>query len=858
MSSVAQNEAASGYPVEPLLLELGSDTSCVCAICQMVMCNPTSACSAGHAACEKCLFVWCVRSSSHDGAALCPCCCEEIDPSGFTPANEIRERIDKMHSRCDSFGCHWAGTISELNAHRAVCQQRLLSCPLGCGLSDTAGRMRDHEKVCERRLLLCCACGGSVRSNRAVDHLTVCPMVPMPCPLGCGKTVARQELLAHKNVCPRAPVSCVFAHQGCPARMLRSELPKHCADNVQYHASLLAKREKSVLSAAAKRERELMDEIRAAKRARTDLERQLEEARSGSPTPAVHNALEESAAFEDDAAVESPLEQRGHGDPRLAQLEVLLSHDEWEPVAGREALWEEVRVLRLGHRIRILAPIPCGGWRMGICVILGLRRIPFKGFQSAYPSTRSRTCAPICRFSVLRAHRRRRGYQGVLDSVRDRGTRDGAALPRRAFLVRLRLRARGRPLDLLGVRRHFLLPFVLSKGRGAATLAALESELSHAEWELVDDDDWQFALWERLAALLRAEPSLRTILSIPEAHAYPEACQSECMLDVARGSGPVPLLKHFVDHVDGGGSTPLHHAAAAGDARLLAALLADASARGSRNKVRGVLRHTDAEGNTPLHLAAEVGSAICMSLLLEARADPNFATSAVEDGVSFAGPPDRLPPLRVVADTACARLLLAAGACGGSALFDAARAGCADSVATLLDAGVSALSPGPSGCTPLCAAAGAGHAVVVAALLGAAEDADVLGAASDELVKALQVSVRGNHFAALKLLLDDGRVSLDRSKMSGGVPVLRQAREAGACQCALMLMEAGAIDEDAQGFNLLSGDELIEIVRWIGANAAFPFALSCREARDAVHAFLPKQRKSGSPLFTSLHAMCAL
>ena len=64
-----------------------------------------------------------------------------------------------------------------------------------------------------------------------------------------------------------------------------------------------------MLSTAAKRERELMDEIRAAKRARTDLERQLEEARSGSPTPAVHNALEESAAFEDDAAVESPLEQ---------------------------------------------------------------------------------------------------------------------------------------------------------------------------------------------------------------------------------------------------------------------------------------------------------------------------------------------------------------------------------------------------------------------------------------------------------------------------------------------------------------------------------------------------------------------
>ena len=92
--------------------------------------------------------------------------------------------------------------------------------------------------------------------------------------------------------------------------MLRSELPKHCADNVQYHASLLAKREKSVLSAAAKRERELMDEIRAAKRARTDLERQLEEARSGSPTPAVHNAAIGTPVAFDAAPASRPIAAR--------------------------------------------------------------------------------------------------------------------------------------------------------------------------------------------------------------------------------------------------------------------------------------------------------------------------------------------------------------------------------------------------------------------------------------------------------------------------------------------------------------------------------------------------------------------
>ena len=37
----------------------------------------------------------------------------------------------------------------------------------------------------------------------------------------------------------------------------------------------------------------------------------------------------------------------GHGDARLAQLEQLLSHDEWEPVEGREQLWAELEKLLL-------------------------------------------------------------------------------------------------------------------------------------------------------------------------------------------------------------------------------------------------------------------------------------------------------------------------------------------------------------------------------------------------------------------------------------------------------------------------------------------------------------------------------
>ena len=42
-------------------------------------------------------------------------------------------------------------------------------------------------------------------------------------------------------------------------------------------------------------------------------------------------------------------ELHGHGNERLAQLEVLLSHDAWEPVVGREMLWREHRLLLLAQ-----------------------------------------------------------------------------------------------------------------------------------------------------------------------------------------------------------------------------------------------------------------------------------------------------------------------------------------------------------------------------------------------------------------------------------------------------------------------------------------------------------------------------
>ena len=74
---------------------------------------------------------------------------------------------------------------------------------------------------------------------------------------------------------------------------------------------------------------------------------------------------------------------RGHGDARLSELEELLSHDEWEPVEGRVALWRELRLLLesddLLHSF-LVAPADIEGtaeyWEPPPCKLCGSRLLP--------------------------------------------------------------------------------------------------------------------------------------------------------------------------------------------------------------------------------------------------------------------------------------------------------------------------------------------------------------------------------------------------------------------------------------------------------------------------------------------------
>ena len=151
----------------------------------------------------------------------------------------------------------------------------------------------------------------------------------------------------------------------------------------------------------------------------------------------------------------------------------------------------------------------------------------------------------------------------------------------------------------------------------AQLLDALEKELSHDEWTPIADDAWRHALWTQLASLLRAHPSLRTILTVPDAHAQP---QNELP---AADTRLCPPLHRFFLRLDKNFATQLHRAALADDGPLLSVLLADRRAQMGQVGLGPTLELRDADGCTPLHAAAERGSAKCVSLLLEADASPD-------------------------------------------------------------------------------------------------------------------------------------------------------------------------------------------------------------------------------------------
>ena len=76
----------------------------------------------------------------------------------------------------------------------------------------------------------------STYKNVTTLHYQQCTDYPVKCPNQCGvEPIKRKEVPAHKLTCPQEPVKCPLHEAGCKAKVVRSELASHMAENSQQH-----------------------------------------------------------------------------------------------------------------------------------------------------------------------------------------------------------------------------------------------------------------------------------------------------------------------------------------------------------------------------------------------------------------------------------------------------------------------------------------------------------------------------------------------------------------------------------------------------------------------------------------------
>lgn len=215
------------------------------------------------------------------------------------------------------------------------------------------------------------------------------------------------------------------------------------------------------------------------------------------------------------------------------------------------------------------------------------------------------------------------------------------------------------------------------------------------------------------------------------------------------------------------GKTPMHEAAAAGQAEVLEALYRRADVDAGSLSTAVCLASSD--GFTPLHLACKRGSEATVQQLLKMGADPrvldgtgrSLAHELCSRGDSAAG---------------ALRAVLAAGAdadwatpAGITPLHEAAKDNAHAMATLLLEAGANAgAQRGDNGRSPLHTAAFYGALEVTKLVLEACLDPNTVDM---EQRTALHLALERQHSAVVDLLLDDARVDLTLATREGLTPL---------------------------------------------------------------------------------------
>jgi len=243
--------------IETELLERGYDEF-ECALCMLVLDDPTSGCPEGHTFCRSCYSAALAKSNE------CPSCRTAMEEGRLTRNLPLETLISQQRLRCrhaaacsaqpaassakkkakknrsaagDAHGCAWRGTVEEYASHLEACPLEPVTCPTaGCRATMPRRDIDQHTKdECLFRAVPCRHCKTKFPFHALARHETVqCLEAPAGCPnAGCDAVVTRATLHEHRAECAQEMVTC--PHEGCGVELPRGEMVAHASRTTPAH-----------------------------------------------------------------------------------------------------------------------------------------------------------------------------------------------------------------------------------------------------------------------------------------------------------------------------------------------------------------------------------------------------------------------------------------------------------------------------------------------------------------------------------------------------------------------------------------------------------------------------------------------
>ena len=219
-----------------------------CSVCLCVLREPYLVDCCGYSFCRSCIET--IKSENKP----CPLCAVQF--TTCIPDKRLQRTLNDFQVYCShkGNGCEWVGSLGNLTQHlnaKPLSEGERLS---GCQLTSVECKhcfdhvprqdiVKHETMICPQRQHSCeiCCSFTSTFEDVTLNHFTICPDRPAPCPNGCGLSPKAKLLEDHlKMDCPLQVIECPFSYAGCTERMTRQSMPEHITQSLSLHMSLQA------------------------------------------------------------------------------------------------------------------------------------------------------------------------------------------------------------------------------------------------------------------------------------------------------------------------------------------------------------------------------------------------------------------------------------------------------------------------------------------------------------------------------------------------------------------------------------------------------------------------------------------